>query len=336
MGDEQMGTTGDRGLERILNWIASDHAPGAYDWHPSPEQLDEWERGCASPELARAVDEHLLRCDGCQEMLEAEKGQPTREDWTKLPAPKAPPEVWLEVAEAHVVLSPVPDGWLAECPELDATTEAPSVDGAIAALVEAVREHCLEVLEHDGPVAGRAADYAAFLSRHGRRNWVDRFERAVADRAADIAEKAAAIQQELDAPVIDIRAALDAVASWFTVQQQKPALKAAGDAGERTSMSREFPLLQEDKVARGDLGDPTVRVRVDPDSRTIRSATVRILPKAGVDRMFSFVTPEGVEIAGERSEDGDEWNFDISRAPSPVGRTELSQCSIRCRQFKRE
>jgi hypothetical protein len=152
--------------------------------------------------------------------------------------------------------------------------------------------------------------------------------------AAKAQQKADAIQQEVETPAIDVRAPLDAVASWFTVPQPQAALRAAGDAGEGTQTSPEFALLPEDQATRREFGYPSVRIRVDPDSGTIRSATVAARLMEDVERAFGFVTPEGAEVAGERSPDGDEWGFGIAKAGVSVRVAELAQCSIHCRQWR--
>lgn len=61
------GRLPDKVLDKISDAIEEHDIP--HIWHPTAEQLMDWEAGCASEEDATRVDQHLSRCSDCRELL---------------------------------------------------------------------------------------------------------------------------------------------------------------------------------------------------------------------------------------------------------------------------
>jgi predicted RNase H-like HicB family nuclease len=184
MADELQLT--DEQLDSIVHALRPGTATaGTMTWHPSPEQLEDWRQGSGAAGLRRMVDEHLSQCEQCAIILEAAFGveedrAQERAPEVRLPDALPEPRVkWFDVEGIYVSLQKTEDaGWFASCPAFDAGIEAATQQEALQTLAEVVAEHCRELADYEGPIAGAVAEHKGALDRlvRAREDWVDAFE----------------------------------------------------------------------------------------------------------------------------------------------------------------
>lgn len=163
-----------------------------FSWRPTVEQVEDWIHSRGDHLVRQMVEEHMGKCDECADMVVAslELTEPWDGDEHIPPLdvriPNTLPESgvrWHSVGGVWLSLEKTgDDSWFASCPAFfNVGIEATTQHEALQTLAEAVAEHCRELTEYKGAVAGRMAVHKATLDRliQSEPDWINAFVEGV-------------------------------------------------------------------------------------------------------------------------------------------------------------